>query len=151
MNWTFIGIAIAAIGTILAIVTGLTSSIDKKIKNQINNPDYIRKVAEQVRLPFIIFDENERFLNVSSAEDYVEKIKVLKNEENDVDAIIIVCKRFLDSAPILQSIDGKIQFHDPERVEQKSWKFKAFEYSYLVLESTKGSKPPNRFKLEIIP
>lgn len=84
MNWTFIGIAIAAIGTILAIVTGLTSSIDKKIKNQINNPDYIRKVAEQVRLPFIIFDENERFLNVSGAEDYVEKIKVSKNEENDV-------------------------------------------------------------------
>ena len=151
MNWTFIGIALAAIGAILAIISGITSNIDKKIEQQIKNPDFIKKVAEQVRLPFIIFDENERFLNDSGGTEYVEHIKITKKGNKDIDEIIVVCTKFLDSSPILQSIDEKIQFHDPERVDQKSWKFKAFQCDYIIAESSQGAKPPGRFKLEFIP
>ena len=152
MNWTIIGVIIAALGVILAIVTGITKDIDKKMERQINNPAFIKKVAEQVRLPFIIFDENERFLHDSGGTKYVESIKITRKENKveDIDEIIVVCKEFLDSAPILQSIDGTIQFHDAERADQKSWKFKAFHASALLLESSE-TKPPERFKLEFIP
>ena len=151
MNWTIVGIAIAAIGTIWAIVSGTISNIDKKIEQQINNTDYIKKVAEQVRLPFIIFDENETFLNNSGGEEYVEEIRITKKVDGDVDEIIVVCKKFLESSPIIQSIDEKIFFHQPERAEQKNWKFNAFQYTYFTAKGDQGTKPPSRFKIEIIP
>ena len=151
MNWTIVSIAIAAIATIWAIVSGTSSNIDKKIQQQINNPDFIKKVAEQVRLPFIIFDENETFLNNSGGEEYIEEIKIKKKDDGDIDEIIVVCKKFLESSPIIQSIDEKILFHPPERAEQKNWRFKAFQHTYIITEGDQGTKPPGRFKIEIIP
>ncbi len=127
------------------------SFIDKRFENNVKNPEFVRMVADKVRLPFIIFDENGTFLNNSGGEDYVEAIKITRKPNKYVDEITVIGKRFLNSAPILQNIDGKIQFYDGKRVDQKNWKFKAFQYTYLVTESSPKDEPPYRFKLEIIP
>jgi len=152
MNWTIVAIAIAAIGTIWAIISGTNSNIEKRIQEQLGDKEFIKKVAEQVRLPFIIFDENENFLNNSGADNYIESIKVIKKDNGDIDEIIIICKKFLNSPPIVQSIDDNIYFRNPERYQQKDWKLKSFQLSYFITSDVRyEDKPPSRFKIEIIP
>ncbi len=153
MNWTIAGVAVAVIGTIWAIVSGMSNSIEKQIQKQMNDPDFIKKVAEKVRLPFIIFDEDATYLNNSGGEEYIESIQVTKKDNGDIDEIVIICKKFLESAPIIQSIDEQIQFHQPERTKQTSWKVTAFQdgQNITIGRIEKGPRPLNRFKIEIIP
>ena len=70
---TFIGLIIAAIGTIIAVVSGLTTSIDKRIDEKLKDAAFLKQVAKEVRLPFIIFDEDVRYLHVSEADRFIER------------------------------------------------------------------------------
>lgn len=147
--WPIIGLILTVIGIILTIVTALTGSIDRKIDEKIKNPEFMKQVASQLRFPFIVFDDDENVLYNSETEPYIEAPKVLK-EKGEVKEVVITGKRFLSAAPILQALDGKIQFHDPERIGQASWRYKAFHYEYAVASKEEG-RPADRFKLEVIP
>ena len=152
MNWTVVGVLIAAIGTIIAIVTGVTSDINKRIEAQLRNPEFVKKVAEQVRLPFIIFDENNTELVNSGGEDYVVNFKVNVDDDGEFKDIMVTTKVFLNIPPMLQNLDGKIQFYNPERIGQRDWKFRAFYHRYVIDEYNANKKPPPmRFRLDIIP
>jgi hypothetical protein len=151
VNWTVIGVVIGAIGIIIAVASGLSSDIDKRIEAQLKSPEFVKKVAEQVRLPFIIFDENDRVLVNSGGEDYIESISVSNDDSINIQ-IVVLTKRFLHIAPLLQNLDGKMQFYDPERIGQNGWKFKSFEHGYIIDHTNENLiPPPRRFRLEIIP
>ena len=61
----------------------MQSRIDKKIDDKINNPNFIKKLANEARLPFLIFDENNKILADYGAYQYLKKIVLLKNERNE--------------------------------------------------------------------
>ena len=65
------------------IILFMQDRIEKKIDNKVNDPIFIRKLADEVRLPFLIIDENNIILADFGAYQYINKIDVLKNEKNE--------------------------------------------------------------------
>jgi hypothetical protein len=49
------------IGVIVTIFLLMKGSIDEKIEEEVNDPVFIKKLANQVRLPFVIFDKNNDY------------------------------------------------------------------------------------------
>lgn len=128
----------------------LGNNIDKKIEDKFNDPNFIRQVANKIRLPFIVFDENNKYIIELGGEEYIESIKINKNEKKEINDIIVNSKMFLNTPPILQNIGGQMQFYEPQRIGQKGWQFKAFSFDYVVSDYS-GTPPPLIFKLDIIP
>ena len=58
---TIISIIVAVFGCILFIFFYMNDSLDKRIEKAISHPDFITKVAESTKLPFLIIDENGSF------------------------------------------------------------------------------------------
>lgn len=149
---TLIGIIIGAVGCILAVFFYMNDSIDKRIENTINHPDFIKKVADEIRLPFLIFDENGTFQTDSGgATAYIEKIEPFE-EEQKFSGFIVFPKVFLKEPPILQSINKGFQFATPKRINTMDWKYRIPKFEGTVWADTgKYDEPPAKFfKLEII-
>jgi len=144
---------ITTVAAVIAIGGFLYTTIDKKIENKLNQPEFIRKVASEMRIPSLIFDESERIVYDMGACEFIniDKIKVKKNSNSDIEEIIISSKSFLKMAPILTSIDSEIYFDTPERVKPYDWKYKTLEGpAFIVAEGFQREKIIMRFRLEII-
>jgi len=113
--WTLLGVIVGTISLMFAVYVQLSSSIEKKIENKINDKVFIRKVANEVRLPFMIFDEEKSILADIGAMDHIDAIEVRKGKRQEVSEIIVSPKRFMAVAPILESFDPRIEFEDPVR------------------------------------
>jgi hypothetical protein len=59
---TIISIIVTVFAAVITIFFYMNDSIDKRIEKAINHPDFIKKVAEQTKLPFLIFDEAGTYL-----------------------------------------------------------------------------------------
>ena len=147
MNITTI---IGTVAALIAIGIFLYGTIDKRIENKINKPEFIKKVASEVRIPLLIFDDNEHWIYDTGASEYIAKITIEKDEnDREIKQIIVYPKKMLPVAPFLISSGALVEFHEPERINQIDWKFDAIERSFLV--GRRSSKPlTNRFRLEII-
>lgn len=161
MNWTIVSVILAFFFGVFAVANYLSSNIDKQIEVKFNDPVFISRVAEQVRLPFIIFDENERVTVNSGAEEYVESVKVVRKTITGrttepfeiIGTIKIVCKKFLLTQPVIQCLTSGVAFHDAKRVGQRDWEFTVYHGGQALTDSplSQGDPPPELFKLDIIP
>ena len=84
MNWTIVSVLLAFCFGIFGVANYLGSNIDKQIDAKLNDPKFIKEVADKIRLPFIIFDENERVTVNSGAEEYIDSVHVTKKTITDI-------------------------------------------------------------------
>ena len=149
---TIISIFVAVVGCILVVFFYMNDSITKRIEMTINDPKFIKKVADDIRLPFLIFDEKGTFHSESGeATAYVEKIEPLF-EDKRLSGFVVYPKGFLKEAPILQAINNDFRFALPKRINTYDWKYRIPELQGVVwADSGKYDEPPAvLFKLEII-
>ena len=72
---TIVGLATVA-GVIYTFVSGFNNFIDNRIYEKLNNPQFIKQLASQLRFPFVIFDEDEKFLYDSGTEPYRPTVRI---------------------------------------------------------------------------
>lgn len=148
-TWTIVIGIFTIIGVIVTIALLLMGSIDRKIEEKLREPSFIKKLADEVRLPFLIFDENNKILADYGAYQYLNKIDVLRNEKRELTSIRITPKQFMNAAPIIENINGDLDFSEPERAEEIDWLIIINPgTAFLALESHK--EPIKKFKLTII-
>jgi hypothetical protein len=145
-SWGMLGVIVAIAIFLASIFYGALSSVDKKIDAKLQEPLFLKKLASQIRLPFLIFDEEKRYLADDGALDIIKNIEIIR-DGRDIKQIIITPKRFLAVAPILESLDPDVQFEDAERGKELDWVYKT-----NLPETTWGrtKAPKKRFKLQII-
>jgi len=147
---------IAYIVCVFVALYALNSYIEKKIEDQIQNPKFIDKLANKIMMPFIIFDENERILSTSTPgiyEEYIKKIAVEKDNNGEIVAITIFPKKFLQVAPIIESLDAPLEFAKAIPVNQIDWKYRIKQKNYLcfkVKSENPGEITERRFRITII-
>jgi hypothetical protein len=149
---TLISIIVAVVGCVLAIFFYMNDSLDKRIDKAVNHPDFLKKVADESRLPFLIFDENGTFQTESGgATAYIDKIEPFK-EEQRFSGFIIYPKTFLKNAPILHTINNDIFFAKPKRINTIDLKYRIPEFQGTVFANAgQYDEPPAKlFKPEII-
>lgn len=149
---TLISIIVGVVACILAVFFYMNDSLNKRIEMAVNHPDFIKKVADETRLPFLIFDEKGTFQTESGgATTYIERIEPTK-EKTRFSGFIVHPKIFLKDAPILQSINREIPFAKPKRLNTIDWQYRIPEFNGDVwANSGKYDEPPAQlFKLEII-
>jgi hypothetical protein len=115
-------------------------------------PNFIKKVADDIRLPFLIFDKKGTFHSESGkATAYIEKIEPIY-ENKRFSGFIVYPKEFLKEAPILQAINNDFQFTLPKKINTLNWKYRIPEFEGTgFMDSGKYDEPPAvLFKLEII-
>lgn len=105
--------------------------------------------SDEVQLPFLIFNENSTIIADYGAYEYLEKITVLKNSENELDAIRITPKHYMSIAPIIENINGDLNLSEPQRTDQIDWLI-AIKPGPAVLELESRVEPVKKFKLTIL-
>jgi hypothetical protein len=143
---------VGALVLIFGAYHGFNFYVDNRIERAINHPDFLKKVADEIRIPFLIFDEKGTFHTVSGgATIYIDKIEPFQ-EKKRFSGFIVYPKEFLQNPPILQSINNDFQFTAPKRINTKDWKYRIPEFhgSEWVSPGQYDEPPAKLFKLEII-
>jgi len=137
------------IGVMITVLLLLYNSINSRIEEKINDPNFVKKVASEIQLPFLIFDESERIIYDNNAYNLINSIKVEKDKKEIV-SITIFPKAFMQIPPIIENMNSHLDFDEPERVNQIDWRFKVNKEAggFLVVESHK--EPIKKFKLTFI-
>ena len=80
----------------------------------------------------------------------INDISIKKGDRNRVSEIIVSPKKYLAAAPILESLDPKIEFQYPIKGDKFDFIYKRVEIAN-VWANTYASKPPkSRFRLQLI-
>lgn len=103
--WAILVGSFSIIGVLITVALLLSSSINSRIEEKVNDPNFIRKIASEIRLPFLIFDEEKRYLYDDGALDIIKTIEIVR-DGRDIKQIIVTPKRFLAVAPIIRSRTG---------------------------------------------
>lgn len=150
--FTVLGVFAAIASLYLSIYWQISSSVEKRIDAKINSPEYIRKVAAEVR-PSIVFDHEGKILHDGGGLKYIdsniifEKINDSKSEKGDY-KISITSKIYLQSLPLLEPIDQTYVIKG-KRGKGLKWVFNVFDVG-ISFGSKKHGGLQNRFRLEII-
>jgi hypothetical protein len=148
--WAIISAVIGILALLFAIFIQLNRSIDKKIETMLSDPEFLRKVANKVMLPFVIFDEDNSIVVDTGAMRIIDEISIKRADRNEVSEIIVSPKKYLAVAPILESLDPKIEFQYPIKGDKFDFIYKRVELA-TVWANTYASKPPkSRFRLQVI-
>lgn len=145
--YTVVGIIVSIAAIFTTILIHVNSSIDKKLEAKLNEPGFIRKVAAQARLPFLVFDEHERYLLDTGASKFIAKINVVKEPGASIKQIVVSPNKLFPIAPVLQSFPGGPEFQEAEKGERYDWVYKTIDRSVWGYD---GKPPVRRFRLEII-
>lgn len=143
-------------GTVLAmlsVIIYLQSDIDKKIYQKLSDPEVIRKIANEIKSPSIIFYGNGKVVRDDGGAEYVHLDKIEPEYHEKSKKIIgftITTKIFLTNPPIITSIDGEEYFHEAERIDTYKWKFKTVLLDKLLWSLPNNELPIGRYKLEIV-
>ena len=149
--WAVISVVVGIIALMFAVFIQLNSSIEKKIENKLNDPEFIRKVAQIVRLPFVIFDEDEAIIIDTGAMNHIKQIEVIKGPRQQVSEIIVSPKKYMPVSPILESLDIEVEFDEPTRGQKFDLVYKTVEIDTAFAKTYASGKPPKRrFRLQII-
>ena len=149
-TWPIVVGIFTILGVIVTVLLVFYNSIDSKIEEKLNNPEFIKKVASEIQLPFLIFDENNRILVDNGASALINSI-VVKKEKGEVISIIISPKEFIQIPPIIENINSNLDFFEPERINQIDLMYKVNSEvggGFLVDESYK--EPIKKFKLTFL-
>jgi hypothetical protein len=166
INW------VAVIAVVFSIGVYFNGSVNDKINDRFNDPRFVKQVAEQIRLPFIIFDERGTYICDTGSSKYIASIHIIPcpksvsssnltippcDQQNmkEIREIIITSNIFLVTPPILQNLNGQLQFYEPVRTGKRSFKYKAFyPFEHVVTLGAPRNPPPPPsllFKLDVIP
>lgn len=148
--WAIIGTFVGIMAFLFVVFIELNSSFEKKIVTKLKDPIFLRKMANEVRLPFVIFDEDNSVIVDTGAMAIIDKIALLKEDGKNLSEIVITPKKFLAVPPILESFDPKIEFQDPIRGNQLDLIYNKVKMA-SVFQNTYATKPPkSKFRLQII-
>lgn len=149
-QWAIIGTFVGIFAFLFVIFIELNRSFDKKIESKLKDPVFIRKMANEVRLPFVIFDEDNSVIVDTGAMTTIAKIAINKKDGKELSEIVITPKQYLAVAPILESLDPKIEFQDPVRGKEFDIVYKKVEMA-TVWTNTYATKPSkSKFRLQVI-
>jgi len=134
---------VSIVGIFIALY-GIYSYIDWRIDHKINNPEFIRKIALNVR-PAVIFNSQESIEIDMGAMQFIENIKVIpSNDPRFPKEIIISPKEYLAHAPSLSTLD-EVEFSiKVERGKKFDWLY------HLHLEKYFSETKMSRFRLELV-
>lgn len=147
-----VGVLVAIASLYLSIYIQVSSSVDKRIDAKINNPEYIQKVAAEVR-PSIVFNDEGKILHDSGGLKYIdsniifERANAPKSKKNNF-KINITSKIYLKSQPLLESIDQSYNIK-ANRGKGLKWIFNVYDVGITFGGSKRGGLQ-NRFRLEVI-
>ena len=150
---TALGVMVA---TIVFFVTwsGLEAYLNQIVDKRINDPEYIKKVADQVR-PYIIFDGSGVIFADGGALQYLDSITVIEKGFFGKDQygkeyfypkkMIIKPKAFMTNEPLIQCLVNELFDMDIQRSAPIGW---TVYMSYTMGPIGNASKL--KFRLEII-
>lgn len=150
--WSVLGVVVAIVAFMFAVFVHFNSSIDKKIETKFKDPEFIQMVVDKVRLPFVIFDENNSIIVDSGAMDHIEKILIKKEDRQEVSEIIISPKKYLSIAPIIENLDANMAFENPIRGHKFDLVYKRVQMADVQWEDSRplNKRPKKKFRLQII-
>ncbi len=151
-SWAFISVLVGIIAFMFAVFIWFNGEINKKIDSRFKNPEFIKRVADEIRLPFLIFNKEGTFQSeFGGATTYIKKIEPIF-ENNRFSGFVVYPKEFLKEPPILQGINNNYPFTLAKRINTKDWKYRIPEFEgQQWINTGKHDEPPAvLFKLEII-
>ncbi len=89
--------------TVIVSIYGFLALVDNRIKDIINDEDFIRKVASNVR-PYVIFDEKGSVLVDGGGMQYLQKTPEITSINDKGFRILVTPKKHLPTAPIVESL-----------------------------------------------
>lgn len=149
-TWIIVVGLFSILGVIVTVLLIFNNSIDSKIEKRLNNPEFIKKVASEIQLPFLIFDENNRILFDNEASVLINSIDV-KKEKDGVISIFISPKKFIQIPPIIENINSNLDFYEPERINLIDLIYKVNkEVGGGVIVDETHKESINKFKLTFL-
>lgn len=150
--WKYLAAILGAVVTIIVFLTtwiGFESHLTQIVDKRINDPEYIKKVADQVR-PYLIFDGNGIIVTDGGALQYLDSIVVLEKEIFSGDSyyprkMSIKPKTFLANDPIIQCIVNELFDIKISRTAPIGW---IVQMSFSM--GPIGDPQNLRFRLEIV-
>jgi len=153
----YVGAVLTSLSLIFGLGIAAYNLVDTRIEQAVNNEQFIRKVAANIR-PYVIFDVNESILVDGGAMQYLEQIRVeitgetwknAKPEKKDVYnlEIIVIPKSYLAHAPLIEPLSGlrDIIIYDGERSTGYQW-----TYEVLIRPPYGGDINTQKFRLEVL-
>jgi len=138
---------IIVIGVIGGIY-GLRSYIVSVVEDRMKEPEFVLRVAEEIKKPTAIFDQNESILVDGGAMNYIKSIKVHMGDGNEPERIVVSPNIHLQVAPLLESLD--VDFYiEAKRGEKFDWVYTLGSVIRIVSESSADPPTEKRFRLEI--
>jgi hypothetical protein len=148
--WAIISAIVGILALIVTVFLQLNGSIDEKIEKKLKDPEFISKVADEVKLPFVIFDEDDSIIVDTGTMSIIDKISINKKDGRYISEIIITPKKYLAIAPILESLDPQIEFQDPIRGNKFDFIYKRLEGTVIWKNNYASTPPKSKFRLQVI-
>ena len=150
MNFgTFTGFVLTLLFGIITTYFIVTTNLDKTITNKIKDPEFVKTIIEEVRIPFLIFDENNNYVVDGGAAKLIKEI-VISKDGRDITNISLTMKNKMNIAPILTSLSGSDQFFPATPKEESGWEYRALKYTMVWADTTAEAPPAKLFKLDIL-
>ena len=136
--------AMVGLALTLTALYGVYGYIDWRIEKKINDPEFIRKIASNVR-PSVVFNSNESIEIDLGAMQFIEKIDVIPSKDPRFpERIVVSPKGYLAHAPFLTTLDETEFAIMVERGKKFDWVY------HLDISSHLENLKKTRFRLEIV-
>ena len=146
---TFAGFLTTLVLGIITTYFIVTSNLDKTITDKIQEPNFTKKIIEQVRIPFLIFDENKTYVMDGGAANFIKDIEIIKSGR-EITKIILTLNKNIPVAPILVNLNNDVQFFQGTRYRETGWEYKALQFATTWVNTPSEEPPPKLFKLDIL-
>jgi hypothetical protein len=137
---------VAAIAVVIPALYGVNSYMDSKIESKINNADFLKKLARNIR-PSLVFDDKGSIISDMGAASLVSNISVSQGPKHSL-KIIVSSAEFVGVEPVLEALDDRYMIR-AERGQRFDWVFHLTGIRTLVMEDSPKVER-HRFRLEII-
>ena len=146
---SFFSIIIGIIVALIVFDTYIYDRIDKKI----NDESYLSKISKTMR-PYLIFDENEKYIYDHGALDHIENIEIVKHTDKDeilVEKIILTLKKYYQTAPLIECIGPLSYSFKSEKGSKTTWIYIPTSSGLMLWpEEEDDEQDPSIFKIEIL-
>jgi hypothetical protein len=145
---------VASIGGVVSVILLLMTDIDNKISEKLKDPVFVKRISDEIRIPYLIFNSYGVVIFDGGATDLIDinAIKVNFHEEADfvLKSILIRTKKPVNAAPLISSIGIEEVFEDAKRIDSLTWEYKAVELDKLHTAGIDGKRVLFNFKLEML-
>jgi hypothetical protein len=129
-------------------IYGLRSYIIRVVEDRIKEPEFVLRVAEEIKKPTAIFDQDGSILVDDGAMNYIKSIKVYIGDANEPERIVISPHQHLQVAPLLESLD--VDFYiEVKRGDKFDWMYTLRTIKRLALMGSADPPDQKRFRVEV--